>query len=230
MAHWSSYVRTNISRGIEAEILPVARELGVSITGDNLAKNLALVEALRQIAEAKGATVAQLAIAWVLAQGDDIVPMVGARRRDRLARIEAAVPAGAIAGDRYDARGMAILDSERRREVLRRFGPQKANLVDVARALEVSHGTIYRHFASKAALRDAVAQRWGQVARIVRDGMASGELRTGDPAVVARAVFQATALFHHPVHATEWSDPDIDAAFEGVWRLILNGLAGKRGD
>ena len=75
---------------------------------------------------------AQVAIAWVLAQGDDIVPLVGARQRDRLAealgaldlelsaadlaRIERAVPADAAAGDRYDARGMAMLDSERDRQ------------------------------------------------------------------------------------------------------------------
>lgn len=96
---------------------------------DNLAHNLALVEALRVVAEAKGVSVAQIAIAWVMAKGDDIVPLVGARRRDRLAealaatalalgpddlaRIEEAVPAGAAAGARYDAHQMAILDSER---------------------------------------------------------------------------------------------------------------------
>ena len=45
-------------------------------------------------------------------------------------------------------------------EVLRRFGPAKANVVDVARALDVSHGSVYRHFPSKAALRDAVTERW----------------------------------------------------------------------
>ena len=45
-------------------------------------------------------------------------------------------------------------------DVLRRFGPTKANVVDVARALGVSHGSVYRHFASKATLRDAVAERW----------------------------------------------------------------------
>lgn len=44
--------------------------------------------------------------------------------------------------------------------VLRRFGPQKTSVVDVARALGVSHGSVYRHFASKAALRDAVVERW----------------------------------------------------------------------
>lgn len=51
-----------------------------------------------------------------------------------------------------------ILDAAE--EVLRRYGPAKATVVDVARFLEVSHGTIYRHFSSKAALRDAVAERW----------------------------------------------------------------------
>ena len=77
----------------------------------------------------KGATVAQLAIAWVLSRGDDVVPLVGARRRDRLAEalgavdvdlsaedlaaIERAVPPGAAAGDRYDERQMEMLDSER---------------------------------------------------------------------------------------------------------------------
>lgn len=51
-----------------------------------------------------------------------------------------------------------ILDAAE--EILRRYGPTKATVVDVARFLEVSHGTIYRHFSSKAALRDAVAERW----------------------------------------------------------------------
>jgi len=99
-------------------------------TAGNLDRNLALVESLRTIAHEKGATVAQLAIAWVLGRGDDIVALVGARRRDRLAealgaidlkltpgdlaRIEKAVPPDAAAGTRYDARQMAILDSERR--------------------------------------------------------------------------------------------------------------------
>jgi aryl-alcohol dehydrogenase-like predicted oxidoreductase len=151
-----------LSRGIEAEILPAARELGIAITAygvlsrglisghwsrersangrdfrtvsprfaaGNLDRNLALVEALRAVADAKGATVAQIAIAWVASRGTDIVPLVGARRRDRLteslgalrveltagdlAAIERAVPAGAAAGDRYDAHHMAMLDSER---------------------------------------------------------------------------------------------------------------------
>ncbi len=151
-----------ISRGIEDEILPTVRELGIGVTaygvlsrgllsghwnaqreltpgdfrsfsprfqGENLEHNLALVDALRAIADERGATVAQVAIAWVLAQGEDIVPLVGARRRDRLhealgaleltlgaddlAAIEDAVPAGAAAGSRYPEPAMAALDSER---------------------------------------------------------------------------------------------------------------------
>jgi aryl-alcohol dehydrogenase-like predicted oxidoreductase len=100
--------------------------------GDNLDHNLRLVEALRAVAEQRGATVAQVAIAWALSRGDDrgdIVPLVGARRRERLAEalgaldvqltdadlaaIEAAVPPGAAAGDRYAAPQLATLDSER---------------------------------------------------------------------------------------------------------------------
>ncbi|BCQ25889.1 aldo/keto reductase [Caballeronia sp. NK8] len=96
----------------------------------NVERNLALVDALRAIADAKSVSVAQIAIAWVLAQGDDIVPVIGARRRDRLteslgalditltneerAAIEAAVPKDAAAGDRYEAVQMAHLDSEKR--------------------------------------------------------------------------------------------------------------------
>jgi aryl-alcohol dehydrogenase-like predicted oxidoreductase len=91
----------------------------------NVEHNLELVAALRQVAEAKGCTVAQLAIAWVAAQGDDIVPLVGARTRERLtealpalavsltaddlAAIERAVPAGAARGDRYPAAAMSSL-------------------------------------------------------------------------------------------------------------------------
>jgi aryl-alcohol dehydrogenase-like predicted oxidoreductase len=152
-----------LSRGIEDEILPTCRELGIGVTaygvlsrgllsghwskqradtltphdfrataprftGENLDRNLALVDTLRELAEEKGATAAQLAIAWVLSRGDDIVPLVGARRRERLtealgapeleltaddlARIEEAIPAGAAAGERYHTRQMAVLDSE----------------------------------------------------------------------------------------------------------------------
>jgi aryl-alcohol dehydrogenase-like predicted oxidoreductase len=97
--------------------------------GDNLERNLSLVEALRGVAEGTGATVAQVAIAWVVSRGDDIVPLIGARRRERLhealgaldvelsdddlERIEQAVPPGAAAGERYAAPQMAMLDSER---------------------------------------------------------------------------------------------------------------------
>ncbi|REE21397.1 aryl-alcohol dehydrogenase-like predicted oxidoreductase [Paraburkholderia sp. BL27I4N3] len=150
-----------MSRGIEAEILPVCRELGIGITaygvlsrgllsgawskergaqkdfrsvsprfqGENLERNLALVETLRGIADARGTSPAQLAIAWALSRGDDIVPLVGARRRgqltdalaatglklgaDELARIEAAIPPDAVAGSRYNEVQMAHLDSER---------------------------------------------------------------------------------------------------------------------
>jgi aryl-alcohol dehydrogenase-like predicted oxidoreductase len=105
------------------------RALMPRFAGENLARNLALVEALRAVAAARGTGVARLAIAWVLARGDDIVPLVGARRRDQLAEalgaldlvlspsdlaaIESAVPNGAVAGARYAAAQMAHLDSER---------------------------------------------------------------------------------------------------------------------
>ena len=98
--------------------------------GENLERNLSLVDALRLIAEEKGTTVAQLSIAWVLSRGDDVVPLIGARRRDQLAdalhalditlseedldRLERAVPRSAVAGERYAAVQMAKLDSERR--------------------------------------------------------------------------------------------------------------------
>ena len=105
------------------------RSFSPRFAGANLEHNLALVEALRGVAAERGATVAQAAIAWVLSRGDDIVPLVGARRRERLhealgalevrltgsdlAAIERAIPAGAAAGDRYAAALMADLDSER---------------------------------------------------------------------------------------------------------------------
>jgi aryl-alcohol dehydrogenase-like predicted oxidoreductase len=148
-----------MSRGIEARILPTVRELGISVTaygilsrgllgsgtarlapgdprtrfprfaGENHDRNLELLTALEAIAEDREVTAAQLAIAWVASRGDDIIPLIGTKRRDRLtealkaldltlstdelAAIEAAVPADAVAGDRYEAAQVAALDSER---------------------------------------------------------------------------------------------------------------------
>jgi aryl-alcohol dehydrogenase-like predicted oxidoreductase len=142
-----------LSRAVEADVLPTLRELGIGLTaygvlgrgllsgrwtpgrpGDvrgasprfsagNVEHNLALVEALRRVAEARGHTVAQLAIAWVAARGEDVVPLVGARTRERLtealsaaevrlteadlAEVERAVPAGSARGDRYPTAHMA---------------------------------------------------------------------------------------------------------------------------
>ena len=97
--------------------------------GENVDRNLALVEALRAEAKARGASVAGIAVAWVMAQGADIIPVIGARRRaqldealgaldiklgpDDLAALERAAPKGAAAGERYNSQGMATLDSER---------------------------------------------------------------------------------------------------------------------
>jgi AcrR family transcriptional regulator len=155
----------------------------------------------------------------------------------------------------------------------------------------VSHGSVYRHFPSKAALRDAVTERWlseisepledavtesgtapervrswldllvtskrrkalddpelfatyvglaadargvviahverlvAQLERIIADGVESREFASNDTARAARAVFDATARFHNPVHAAEWADPGIDAAYEDVRSLVLAGLS-----
>jgi AcrR family transcriptional regulator len=181
-----------------------------------------------------------------------------------------------------------ILDAAE--EVLTRFGPQKATVVDVARALGVSHGSVYRHFPSKTALRDAVTERWlervsgplakivredgpaperlrrwfdrlialkrqkariepelfatyhaifaesrevvrehvetlaGQVSAIIADGIARGEFVKVDPAATGKALFVATARFHDPAYAAEWSDPGLDRVFNDVWTLIVGGL------
>jgi aryl-alcohol dehydrogenase-like predicted oxidoreductase len=161
---WLQIEYSLMSRGIEAEILPAARALGVPITAygilsrgllgghwskeagkgprdirahlprfaaGNVDRNLALVGALSAIARELGATVAQVAIAWVISRGPDIIPLVGARRRDRLhealgardlrlssddlARLERAVPAEGVAGTRYDPHQMRMLDSEKGR-------------------------------------------------------------------------------------------------------------------
>ncbi|MCH5585517.1 aldo/keto reductase [Shimazuella sp. AN120528] len=154
---WLQIEYSLFSRGIEMEILPTLRELGITLSaygilsrgllsgkwskdrqgsldsrtfsprfqGENLDKNLALVESLRIIALEKNINVAQLAIAWVLSRGDDIIPLIGARKRTQLhdalsaleitftdvelANIEVAVPPGAVIGTRYAANQMPIL-------------------------------------------------------------------------------------------------------------------------
>jgi pyridoxine 4-dehydrogenase len=148
-----------VSRSIEADILPTVRDLGIGVTaygvlsrgllsgspitgptdmrnhfprfhGENLAKNRKLVDALNAIAASKNATASQVAIAWVMSRGADVVPLIGARRRaqlaeslkalelkltpDDLTRIESAIPANAVAGTRYGEAQMRWLDSESR--------------------------------------------------------------------------------------------------------------------
>jgi aryl-alcohol dehydrogenase-like predicted oxidoreductase len=147
-----------VSRGPEAAIFPVLQELGIAVTaygvlsrgllsgstpaakgdfraylprftGDNLAHNQQLVDELKRLAAERQITPAQLAVAWVLAKGDFIVPVMGARKRHQLAesvaavnvelsaedlaRIEQAIGPDAIAGTRYDANQMRMLDSEK---------------------------------------------------------------------------------------------------------------------
>jgi AcrR family transcriptional regulator len=179
-------------------------------------------------------------------------------------------------------------------DVLRRHGPEKATVLDVARALGVSHASIYRHFPSKAALREAVTRRWlnrahegiavvaadtrlaaperlrawinalfaskravtsedpelfatyrvlvaehsnvigdfvadliEQLRVIIADRIASGDFTSADPAVTARAVFDATMGYHHPAHASEWQAPGIDAALKAVCTLLIDGLRSR---
>jgi AcrR family transcriptional regulator len=180
-------------------------------------------------------------------------------------------------------------------EVIRRFGPAKANVVDVARALGVSHAAVYRHVATKADLRDRVVGRWaeatmpplraiaamrgpaakrlrqlfdaliavkrrratedpelfaayrtlaadaqsvaaahvdelvGLAAKIIRSGVKEGTFRTVNPVAAGRAVLFATSRFHHPAHAAEWTDPGIDATYNEVWRLLMDGLRVTKG-
>ncbi|WP_432137520.1 MULTISPECIES: TetR family transcriptional regulator [unclassified Streptomyces] len=180
-------------------------------------------------------------------------------------------------------------------EVLRRHGPAKATVVDVARALGVSHGSVYRHFRTKAALREAVSKRWldrtterlaavaadddvdpatrlrnwlatlfeakrhkagddpelfatymvlveenglavgdhvadltGQLADIIRAGNADGTFAAPDPAVSARALFQATGRFHDPCYAREWQLPGVEAEFDALVDLVIRGLRAAR--
>lgn len=175
-------------------------------------------------------------------------------------------------------------------DVIRRFGPAKATVVDVARALGVSHAAVYRHVPTKAALRDLVVGRWVEAtmpelrtiaaqpgpaplrlrqlidaliavkrrraaadpelfaayrtlaadaqsvvaahveelvaltAAVVRSGVAEGSFRAIDPVAAGRAVLLATSRFHHPAHAADWQNPDIDAPYNDVWQLLMNGL------
>jgi aryl-alcohol dehydrogenase-like predicted oxidoreductase len=147
-----------VSRGAEATILPAARQFGMGITaygvlsrgllsgspvtspkdmrkhlprfrGENYEKNQALANTLGAIAASKNATASQVAIAWVMSRGADIVPLIGARRRTQLAeslkaldlklspedlaQIERAVPPDAVAGTRYGEEQMRWLDSEK---------------------------------------------------------------------------------------------------------------------
>ncbi|HET7104714.1 MAG TPA: aldo/keto reductase [Terracidiphilus sp.] len=147
-----------VSRRPEDTIFPTLRELGIGVTaygvlsrgllsasapsgpgdirnrfprflGDNLVQNRQLVETLRSLADARGITSTQLAIAWVLAKDDSVVPVIGSRTRaqlaeslaaltvnltpDDIADIEAAVPPSAVAGTRYEEGHMRMLDSER---------------------------------------------------------------------------------------------------------------------
>lgn len=175
-------------------------------------------------------------------------------------------------------------------DVIRRFGPEKATVVDVARALGVSHAAVYRHVATKAELRHLVVNRWVEetmpplraiaakpgpapqrlrrlidtlvaikrrraaddpelfaaygalgadaqsvvaahvdelielTATVIRSGVKEGAFRTVDPAATGRAVLFATSRFHHPAHAAEWSNPDIDTAYNDVWQMLMDGL------
>jgi AcrR family transcriptional regulator len=181
-------------------------------------------------------------------------------------------------------------------EVLRRFGPEKATVVDVARALGVSHGSVYKHFESKAELRDAVLRVWlervddelgsvltveqtadrklrmwldklvaikrsrafddpelfatyneladqsrvvvsehidtmvSQLESIIQAGVNSGDFFVAGARSAARAVLSATARFHHPSHANEWTSPDIDTDYECVLALVLSAMKNKSTD
>jgi len=147
-----------ISRSPEQTIFPVLTDWGVGVTAygvlsrgllagskpsaegdfrahlprfkeENFHRNARLVAALREIAEEKGRSSTELAIAWVLNKGPHIIPLIGARTRvqlresvaalelelsnDEIARIEQAIPEGSAAGTRYDVHQMRMLDSER---------------------------------------------------------------------------------------------------------------------
>jgi aryl-alcohol dehydrogenase-like predicted oxidoreductase len=120
-------------RGVaEGRVPDDSRRLYPRFQHENLSRNLALLDALRTLASAKGVTLAQLAIAWVMSRGDDIVALIGARQPsqvvdavegagilltdEEVASIEKALPHDAVAGTRYAAEQLAALDSERKGE------------------------------------------------------------------------------------------------------------------
>ena len=181
-----------------------------------------------------------------------------------------------------------ILDATE--QVLRKYGLEKTSVVDVAKALGVSHGTLYRHFTNKAALKEAVAERWlqevsvplasivkkegsaiektrmwleklihikqtkaledpelfamynalaeesvesiekhikdliSQLNEIVQEGVNSGEFQSEHANEQAAAIFFATARFHHPALAKEWTSPHIKKEFSLVWEIIKFGI------
>jgi aryl-alcohol dehydrogenase-like predicted oxidoreductase len=147
-----------VSRNPEEKIFPILNELGIAVTaygvlsrgllsgskpggkgdfrahlprfrGPNLQQNQGLLDVLNQLASENGVTPTQLAIAWVLAKGQNIIPVIGARKLNQLDeslgalkiqltaedlnRIEQAIPPSAVAGSRYDEQQMKMLDSER---------------------------------------------------------------------------------------------------------------------
>lgn len=178
-------------------------------------------------------------------------------------------------------------------QTLRRFGPDKTSVTDVAKLLGVSHGTLYRHFPSKAALREAVTERWleeqiaapleevvtaqvdqalaqlkgyllqlfrlkqrhaeqdremfkmytevtaeaaelvhlhiqrliEQMGVLIDKGIHRRQIAPiADTKALARSIFHATARFHHPAHAYEWSNPGIEQDFEQLWLLLEQGM------
>lgn len=174
---------------------------------------------------------------------------------------------------------------------IRRFGPEKTSVLDVARALGVSHGALYRHFDGKAQLTEAVVARWLErlgrplaviaaetnaaaerlrrwfdvliasqlakarndpdlfaafaasarrkgaafageldrrrthVAKIIDDGARQGAFRVIDPPRTATAILDATVRHHHPLHSSDWSEPETALEFDAVFALLLRGLA-----
>jgi len=148
-----------VSRGVEQDILPTLRQLGISLVaygvfsrglltnrfsgpsqgdirahfprfqGENLERNRQLISRLEEIALEMGLSVAQLAVAWILSKGKDVIPLIGTKHpaqlaealavlsqtlsADEIQRIEQAVPLGSVAGDRYAPEQMRTLDSER---------------------------------------------------------------------------------------------------------------------